>query len=110
MILTFGSLANSTPYLGGILLVIVLAWLAAAKSLDSQFSPLAKEELHREKVSKAAAKEPQLVTSPPEASSPEPVEKKAPEETGNGSATSNGTALKVDAAVDDPSETSAPQA
>jgi AAA family ATP:ADP antiporter len=27
MILTFGSLANSTPYLGGILLVIVLAWL-----------------------------------------------------------------------------------
>ncbi|CAA6660812.1 unnamed protein product [Spirodela intermedia] len=109
MILTFGSLANSTPYLGGILLVIVLAWLAAAKSLDSQFSPLAKEELHREKVSKAAAKEPQLVTSPPEASGG-PVEKKAPEETGNGSALSNGTALQVDAAADDPSETSAPQA
>ncbi|KAF5935857.1 hypothetical protein HYC85_026986 [Camellia sinensis] len=31
MILTFGSLANSTPYLGGILLVIVLAWLAAGQ-------------------------------------------------------------------------------
>ncbi|XP_031488303.1 ADP,ATP carrier protein 2, chloroplastic-like [Nymphaea colorata] len=45
MILTFGSLANSTPYLGGILLVIVLGWIAAARSLDSQFTTLAKEEL-----------------------------------------------------------------
>lgn len=49
MILTFGSLANSTPYLGGILLVIVLAWLGAASSLDKQFSSLAKEDLKREK-------------------------------------------------------------
>ncbi|XXG56002.1 hypothetical protein AAC387_Pa03g3538 [Persea americana] len=49
MILTFGSLANSTPYLGGILLVIVLTWLGAARSLDSQFSTLAKEELRQEK-------------------------------------------------------------
>ncbi|KAF6155548.1 hypothetical protein GIB67_004542 [Kingdonia uniflora] len=38
MILTFGSLANSTPYLGGVLLVIVLAWLASTKSLNSQFT------------------------------------------------------------------------
>lgn len=45
LILTFGSLANSTPYLGGILLVIVLAWLAAARSLDSQFTPLVKKDL-----------------------------------------------------------------
>ncbi|OIW17125.1 hypothetical protein TanjilG_27279 [Lupinus angustifolius] len=44
MILTFGSLANSTPYLGGVLLVIVLAWLAAAKSLDTQFTALRQEE------------------------------------------------------------------
>lgn len=44
MILTFGSLANSTPYLGGVLLVIVLAWLSAAKSLDTQFSALRREE------------------------------------------------------------------
>ncbi|KAG6489312.1 hypothetical protein ZIOFF_050581 [Zingiber officinale] len=49
MILTFGSLASSTPYLGGILLMIVLAWLGAARSLDSQFSPLAKEQLEKEK-------------------------------------------------------------
>lgn len=45
MILTFGSLANSTPYLGGILLVIVVAWLAAARSLDRQFTPLVKKDL-----------------------------------------------------------------
>uniref|UniRef100_J3LAS9 ADP,ATP carrier protein n=2 Tax=Oryza brachyantha TaxID=4533 RepID=J3LAS9_ORYBR len=53
MILSFGSLANSTPYLGGILLVIVLAWLGAVRSLDSQFSPLAKQELEKEKMLKA---------------------------------------------------------
>ncbi|TKW37337.1 hypothetical protein SEVIR_1G040400v4 [Setaria viridis] len=53
MILSFGSLANSTPYLGGILLVIVLAWLGAVRSLDSQFSPLAKQDLEREKMLKA---------------------------------------------------------
>ncbi|KAL2620793.1 hypothetical protein R1flu_000998 [Riccia fluitans] len=45
LILTFGSLANSTPYLGGILLVIVLAWLNAARSLDSQFTPLVQKDL-----------------------------------------------------------------
>ncbi|KAF8369495.1 hypothetical protein HHK36_032489 [Tetracentron sinense] len=45
LILTFGSLSNSTPYLGGILLVIVLTWLAAARSLDSQFTPMAKKDL-----------------------------------------------------------------
>ncbi|XP_068634194.1 ADP,ATP carrier protein 2, chloroplastic-like [Aristolochia californica] len=45
LILTFGSLSNSTPYLGGILLVIVLAWLAAARSLDHQFTPLARKDL-----------------------------------------------------------------
>ncbi|KAL3681200.1 hypothetical protein R1sor_024156 [Riccia sorocarpa] len=45
LILTFGSLANSTPYLGGILLIIVLAWLNAARSLDSQFTPLVQKDL-----------------------------------------------------------------
>ncbi|ESW22691.1 hypothetical protein PHAVU_005G174000 [Phaseolus vulgaris] len=59
MILTFGSLANSTPYLGGVLLVIVLAWLAAAKSLDSQFTDLRREEdLEREMERAAAVKIP----------------------------------------------------
>ncbi|KAI5055097.1 hypothetical protein GOP47_0030242 [Adiantum capillus-veneris] len=45
LIIGFGSLAASTPYLGGILLVIVLAWLAAARSLDKQFTPLVQEDL-----------------------------------------------------------------
>jgi ATP/ADP translocase len=38
MIISFGSLAASTPYLGGILLVIVLLWLNSARSLDKQFT------------------------------------------------------------------------
>ena len=37
MIIGFGSLAASTPYLGVILLVIVLAWFKAAASLNVQF-------------------------------------------------------------------------
>lgn len=45
LIIGFGSLAASTPYLGGILLVIVLAWLAAARSLDKQFTPLVQQDL-----------------------------------------------------------------
>lgn len=48
MILSFGSLANSTPYLGGFLLVIVLAWIAAARSLDTQFTSLQKMEAENE--------------------------------------------------------------
>jgi AAA family ATP:ADP antiporter len=55
MILTFGSLANSTPYLGGVLLVIVLAWLGAARSLDTQFTALRKEEEIEKEMERAAA-------------------------------------------------------
>ena len=33
----FGSLQASTPYLGGFLGVIILAWLNAARSLNKQF-------------------------------------------------------------------------
>lgn len=58
MILTFGSLANSTPYLGGILLVIVLAWLGAARSLDTQFTALRKEEDLEKEMERAAVKIP----------------------------------------------------
>ncbi|TVU35789.1 hypothetical protein EJB05_17692, partial [Eragrostis curvula] len=65
MILSFGSLANSTPYLGGILLVIVLAWLGAASSLDKQFTSLAKEDLKKEKASKEQV-EPSLLKAPVE--------------------------------------------
>ncbi|KHN22476.1 ADP,ATP carrier protein 1, chloroplastic-like [Glycine soja] len=55
MILTFGSLANSTPYLGGVLLVIVLVWLSAAKSLDTQFTALRREEELEKEMERAAA-------------------------------------------------------
>lgn len=58
MILTFGSLANSTPYLGGILLVIVLAWLGAARSLDSQFTALRQEEELEKELERSAVKIP----------------------------------------------------
>ncbi|CAK9176676.1 unnamed protein product [Ilex paraguariensis] len=58
MILTFGSLANSTPYLGGVLLVIVLAWLGAARSLDTQFTALRREEEIEKEMEIAAVKIP----------------------------------------------------
>lgn len=58
MILSFGSLANSTPYLGGILLVIVLAWLGAARSLDGQFTSLRQEEELEKEMERAAVKIP----------------------------------------------------
>ena len=45
LILGFGSLATSTPYLGAILLIIVLLWLGAARSLDAQFTPLVQKDL-----------------------------------------------------------------
>jgi AAA family ATP:ADP antiporter len=45
LILGFGSLASSTPYLGAILLLIVLLWLGAARSLDAQFTPLVQKDL-----------------------------------------------------------------
>jgi len=47
MILGFGSLAASTPYLGMILLAIVLIWIRAAASLNVQFIA-AQEERARE--------------------------------------------------------------
>ncbi|KAK4772535.1 hypothetical protein SAY86_014310 [Trapa natans] len=58
MILTFGSLANSTPYLGGILLVIVLAWLGAARSLETQFNALRREEELEKEMEKSNVKIP----------------------------------------------------
>lgn len=43
MIIGFGSLAASTPYLGAILVSIILLWISAAASLDKQFTTLQKE-------------------------------------------------------------------
>jgi hypothetical protein len=41
-----GSLANSTPYLGGLLGGVILAWIKASQSLAGQF---AKKEAEMEK-------------------------------------------------------------
>lgn len=90
MILSFGSLANSTPYLGGILMVIVLAWLGAAKSLDTQFTALRQEEELEKEMERAAVKIPVVSQN----------------EDGNGSLTS-GQALN--SATGDSSETSSPR-
>ena len=57
--------------------MIVLAWIGAARSLDSQFSPLAKQELEKEKREKARVKEATVEV---------PVEVKAIENSGNGAA------------------------
>ncbi len=40
MIIGLGSLAASTPYLGAILVVIIIAWIQAAASLNKQFTAL----------------------------------------------------------------------
>ncbi|XP_074563804.1 plastidic ATP/ADP-transporter-like [Curcuma longa] len=85
MILTFGSLANSTPYLGGILLVIVLAWIGAARSLDSQFSPLAKELLEKEKLLKEKSNVPPIEATKEETEELLAVESAAGEKSSNGS-------------------------
>ena len=44
-------------------MIIVVAWLGAARSLDSQFSPLAKEQLEKEKRMKEKIGEPVLEMS-----------------------------------------------
>jgi ATP:ADP antiporter, AAA family len=43
MILGFGSLAASTPYLGVILLAFIFMWLRAAATLDKEYSALKKQ-------------------------------------------------------------------
>jgi ATP:ADP antiporter, AAA family len=40
MIIGFGSLAASTPYLGAILISIIIVWIKAAASLNTQFTAL----------------------------------------------------------------------
>ncbi|KAK4361957.1 hypothetical protein RND71_017198 [Anisodus tanguticus] len=78
MILSFGSLANSTPYLGGVLLVIVLAWLGAARSLDGQFTALRREEEIEKEMERASAVKIPVVSQ---------------DEGGNGSLTSDSSSL-----------------
>lgn len=53
LIVTFGSLAASTPYLAVIVLLVVLGWLRAAHLLDGLFKA---EKAARARESEAAAK------------------------------------------------------
>eukprot|EP01023_Acetabularia_acetabulum_P067730 TRINITY_DN9419_c0_g2_i2.p1 TRINITY_DN9419_c0_g2~~TRINITY_DN9419_c0_g2_i2.p1 ORF type:complete len:658 (-),score=122.20 TRINITY_DN9419_c0_g2_i2:248-2221(-) len=48
MIIGFGSLAASTPYLAAILFVIVGAWIKAALSLNAQFTALQTESMRKQ--------------------------------------------------------------
>ena len=57
MIIGFGSLAASTPYLGVILLLFIVMWINAAKSLDGQFSALTKQKIADEAEEKGVATE-----------------------------------------------------
>ncbi|XP_010497204.1 PREDICTED: ADP,ATP carrier protein 2, chloroplastic-like [Camelina sativa] len=81
MILTFGSLANSTPYLGIILLGIVTAWLAAAKSLEGQFNTLMSEEELEQELERASSVKIPVVSkedAPPGESASQLSEKSTP--------------------------------
>eukprot|EP01026_Neomeris_dumetosa_P054964 TRINITY_DN49652_c0_g1_i1.p1 TRINITY_DN49652_c0_g1~~TRINITY_DN49652_c0_g1_i1.p1 ORF type:complete len:223 (-),score=50.22 TRINITY_DN49652_c0_g1_i1:169-837(-) len=53
MIIGFGSLAASTPYLAATLFLIVFAWLRAAMSLNKQFSELQGETVESAKKKQA---------------------------------------------------------
>lgn len=44
MIIGFGSLAASTPYLAGILFFIVGSWIVAARSLNEQFVAIQRQQ------------------------------------------------------------------
>ena len=55
LIVTFGSLAAITPYLAGILMVIIFSWMAAGRSLGKQFLT-AQEKREREEVAASPVK------------------------------------------------------
>merc|ERR1712182_105871 len=57
MIIGFGSLAASTPYLGVILLLFIVMWINAARSLDGQFSALTKSQIADDAQDKGIATE-----------------------------------------------------
>ena len=44
-LLTFGTLATITPYIGAILMVIIGAWIVAVRSLNKQFTKLTAEQI-----------------------------------------------------------------
>ena len=67
LIMIFGSVTMSTPVVGCILLLVIVAWIGATKSLGKQFSQLSKEQ---EKIS---VEEEELPTPAPAESEKETV-------------------------------------
>jgi AAA family ATP:ADP antiporter len=65
LILACGSLAAITPYVAGILFLIIFAWIGASKSLGKQFSALnaEKEQQAKEAVAKTETLKPQEATT-----------------------------------------------
>lgn len=54
LIIGLGSIAAMTPYVGAILLVMILCWMAAAKSLSKQFAEVsAQKDLEKKKAQEA---------------------------------------------------------
>jgi AAA family ATP:ADP antiporter len=62
LILGLGSIAAMTPYVGGILLFIILMWIIAAKSLNKQFLSVTSDQ-QQEKEEKAKVEEEVEITS-----------------------------------------------
>lgn len=57
LILLFGSIGAITPYIGGILLIIIVAWMIAAKSLSKQFLTLNRQREEEKALETAKEKE-----------------------------------------------------
>lgn len=55
LIITLGSLAAATPYIGVVLGVIILLWMAAAKSLGRKFADLTEQKEQERQQQEAAA-------------------------------------------------------
>ncbi len=74
LIIGLGSIAAMTPYVGVILLVVILGWMAAAKSLNKQFHAISQEkELERAKSEAAEAQTETLAKVASEAKAKEEV-------------------------------------
>lgn len=57
LIIGFGSIAAITPYVAGILLVIIAAWMIAVKSLNKQFLTITSEKEAEKEAEEVAAQE-----------------------------------------------------
>ena len=66
LIVAFGSLAAITPYLAGILMVVIFGWMAAGRSLGKQFNA-AQEKREKEAAEAAAEAQEEVAAAPAKA-------------------------------------------